>query len=85
MSRPSKRDARRLEGLEGATALLAQALDAAGILAVRIRQVARRAPALRELVDPADEELCTIVDACDQAQELIGGVLAEGQAERSEK
>jgi hypothetical protein len=71
--------------LEGAAALLAQALIATGTLAVRLRQIERRAPGLIGLLEPADRELALIVDACDRAQELIGGVLAKGQAERSKK
>ena len=83
MSRPSGRDARRLEQLEGASALLAQALDATGRLTVRMRQIWRRAPELGAVIEPADRELALVVDHCDQAQVLLEVAIAEAQARRT--
>ena len=65
--------------------MLHSALDSCGVLAIRLRQVLRRAPELGHLVCPAMEELAMVVDRCDQAHELLKDVLAEEQAERSNK
>lgn len=62
MSRPSRNEERRLEALEGAAGLLAQARDATGVLAIRLRQIWRRAPELAHVIEPADQELGDIVD-----------------------
>lgn len=83
MSRPSRGDARRLEALEGIAGLLAQALDAADVLAIRLRQVERRAPELGALIGPAREELALVVGRCDRAQELVRAILAEDQVDRN--
>ena len=83
MSRPSKEDEQRLEGLEGVSALQDAVQTSAGVLAVRLRQIQRRAPEVTEWIRLADEELARLVDSCDDAQELLAGVLAADQAVRS--
>ena len=83
MSRPSKTDEKKLEGLEGVSALHDKIQTSAGILAVRLRQIQRRAPDATEKLELADEELAQLVDACDDAQELLAGVLAADQKVRS--
>ena len=83
MSRPSKTDEKKLEGLEGVSALHDKIQTSAGILAVRLRQIQRRAPDATEKLELADEELAQLVDACDDAQELLAGVLAADQETRS--
>jgi len=85
MSRPSKTDARKLEALEGAAGLLAQARDRTGILAIRLRQILRRAPEMARVIEPAGDELTAIVDYCDDARELLGEGLAFEQERRSVK
>ena len=83
MSRPSKTDEKKLEGLEGVSALHDKIQTSAGILAVRLRQIQRRAPDATEKLELADEELAQLVDSCDDAQELLAGVLASDQKVRS--
>ena len=83
MSRPSKSDEQRLAGLEGVSALLDKTQASAGILAVRLRQIQRRAPDATEKLELADQELARLVDSCDDAQELLAGVLAADQETRS--
>jgi hypothetical protein len=61
---------------------LADVLKATGFLAIRLRQIHRRAPQLSALVDPGQAELSRIVDQADRAQELLGELLAQKQAER---
>jgi len=85
MSRPSRSEEKRLEALEGIAALLSQVLEATGILAVRLRQVQRRAPELARVINPASEELRLIVDSCDDARRLLGEVLEMEQARRREQ
>jgi len=83
MSRPSKSDEQRLAGLEGVSALHDQIQTSAGLLAVRLRQIQRRAPDATEKLALADQELARLVDSCDDAQELLAGVLAADQKVRS--
>ena len=85
MSRPSRKDEHRLEGLEGVSALQDAIQRSAGLLAVRLRQIQRRAPDVTEKLRLADEELARLVDACDDAQELLAGVLAADQEVRSKQ
>ena len=85
MSRPSQAEQARLEALEGASALLYSVLDSCGVLAIRLRQVLRRAPELGHLICPAIEELTMVVDRCDQAHELLKAVLVEEQVGRSKR
>ena len=56
---------------------------ACGILAVRLRQIGRRAPELGELVELAAREVGRIVDGSDEAQELLKRVLEGEQRERT--
>lgn len=83
MSRPSKSDEGRLEGLEGVSALHDQIQTSVGILTVRLRQIQRRAPQMTEWIRLADEELTRLADSCDDAQELLAAVLAADQEVRS--
>jgi hypothetical protein len=86
MSRPSSAESEQLERLEAASALLANVSQAAGILAVRLRQILHRLPArYRDLALGAGEELTRVVDACDRAHELLGEELAVLQDRRSRK
>ena len=85
MSRPSKAESLELRRLETASALLYDVLTATGFLAIRLRQVHRRAPQLVDVVNPGQQELARIVDSVDQARELLGAVLEEKQWERSRK
>ena len=82
MSRPTKGEAVELERLERAAGKVAGAQEAAGIVAIRLRQVLRRAPALRELVVHGQGQLTAIADALDEAHELLCAVLDEKQRER---
>jgi hypothetical protein len=74
-----------MAALEGASMQLYSALQSAGLLAVRLRQIQRRAPGLLDILRPADEEIARLVDACDRAHQLIAGQLAADQATRSER
>jgi len=65
--------------------MIARAQEAAGIVAIRLRQVQRRAPALHELVIQGQGQLTAMVDALDEAHELLGEVLEEKAAERHRK
>jgi len=85
MSRPSKAEALELARLERAAGMIAGAQEAAGIVAIRLRQVRRRAPALRELVVHGQGQLTAIADALDEAHALLGAVLEEKQRERHEQ
>ena len=85
MSRPSRTESQQLEALEGAAALLHRALEASGVLTIRIRQIWRRNPQYGMYFGLVEEELARIVDACDQAQELLHQVLAADQEERCSK
>jgi hypothetical protein len=85
MSRPSKAESLELRRLETVAALLYDVLTATGFLAIRLRQVRRRAPQVIDVVDPGQQELARIVDNVDQARELLGAVLEEKQRERSLK
>lgn len=82
MSRPSKTESAKLEALEGASGLLAQAMEATGILTIRLRQALRRAPRLDHILSPAEDELAIIVDNCDDARELLGRLLEIEQEQR---
>lgn len=82
MSRPSRREARRLETLEGASALLDEAMCACGVAAVRLRQARRQQPHLADMLEPIGDELSVIVDSCDDAHRLIKRRLAEEQERR---
>ena len=84
MSRPSRTEEDRLEALEGAAALLSGVQHASGVLAVRLRQVKRRAPSLAELIGLASDELVRIVDGCDSAHELLKRILAAEQERRTQ-
>jgi len=85
MVRPTKAEAAELEALERASGMIATAQEAAGILAIRLRQVARRAPALAVLVGAGQTQLTALVDALDDAHGLLGGVLGQKHQDRSEK
>ena len=85
MSRPSRSEQERLEALEGASALLDEALRACGILSVRLRQVWRRAPELGAALELAGDEVARVVDGCDGARELLHQVLEVEQEERSRR
>lgn len=84
--RPCSSETDELERLEGAHCRLASALECAGILAVRIRQVERRAPAeLLKAIRPAQDELGTLVDKLDAAHSLLQQLLDERQSRRAER
>lgn len=83
MSRPSRTEAKRLEMLEGISALQDAIQESVGILAVRLRQIQRRAPDVMEWVRLADEELARLADSCDDAQGLIVAMLSTEQQKRS--
>jgi len=85
MSRPTKAEAIELERLERAAGMIARAQEEAGIVAIRLRQVQRRAPALRELVVQGQGQLTALADALDEAHELLGAVLEEKRAARHRK
>jgi len=85
MSRPTKAEAIELKRLERAAGMIAGAQEAAGIVAIRLRQVRRRAPALRELVRMGQVQLTAMADALDEAHALLGAVLEEKAAERHRK
>ena len=85
MSRPSKIEARQLEALEGISALLDEAMDICGIVAVRLRQASRQEPRLISVLNPANQQLAHIVDNCDCAHELIKEILAQAQICRAGK
>ncbi len=71
--------------METASAVLADALRAIGILAIRLRQIQRRVPHLTDLVNPGQQELARLTDDCDTAHELLGQILAEKQDDRRAK
>lgn len=83
MSRPSRTEAERLEMLEGISALQDAIQESVGILAVRLRQIQRRAPDVMEWIRLADEELARLADSCDDAQGLIAAMLSIEQQKRS--
>ncbi len=85
MSRPTKAETLELARLERAAGKVAGAQEAAGIMAIRLRQVRRRVPALRELVTQGQVQVTAIADALDEAHELLGAVLEEKQKERHER
>ena len=82
MARPTKAEEVELERLERAAGMLARGQEATGILAIRMRQVERRAPGLRELVRAGQSQLVVIADALDEAHALLGEVLDEKAKER---
>ena len=84
MGRPNKAAAIELERLERAAGMLATAQEAAGILAIRFRQILRRAPALDELVTAGQRQLTAIADALDEAHVLLAEVLEVKASERHE-
>jgi hypothetical protein len=84
MVRPTKAESEELEALERASGRIATAQEAAGILAIRLRQVARRAPALSVLVGAGQVQLTALVDALDDAHGLLSGVLGQKHQDRSQ-
>jgi len=82
MSRPSKAESVELERLEVASGMLAHALEVGGIVAIRLRQVQRRAPALHELIVAGQGQLTAMVDAMDEAYGLLHEVLSDKYAQR---
>ena len=85
MSRLSKMESERLEGLEGVSALHDNIQTSVGILTVRLRQIQRRAPEVTEWIRLADKELARLADSCDDAQVLLAAVLAADQELRSQQ
>lgn len=85
MSRPSKAESIELARLERAAGMIAAAQESAGIIAIRLRQVERRAPQLHELVTAGQGQLTAIADGLDEAHALLAAVLEAKHAERSRK
>jgi hypothetical protein len=85
MSRPSRAEEQQLERLELASMHLADAQIAAGILAVRVRQMTHRLAGCAELSAGAVAELTRIVDRCDAAHQMLGEELAQLQSVRTGK
>lgn len=83
MSRPTRQQAVELKHLEGAATQLAEALKAAGVLTVRLRQMYRRMVGMDDLIAQADVEIARIVDCCDTAKVSISTVINTRQDERS--
>jgi hypothetical protein len=74
----------RMERIELASMLLADAKMSAGILQIRVRQMAHRLPGrYGELIQGAYAELDRIIDACNDAHEQIGEELQAQQAART--
>jgi hypothetical protein len=82
MSRPSRAAGIELERLECAAGQIARAQDLAGIVAIRLRQVQRRAPGLQELLVTGQAQLTALADALDEAHTLVSAVLDKKAAER---
>lgn len=82
--RPSRAESRELEALECASARVAHAQETAAIVALRFRQVERRAPGLSELTRTGQAQITQMVDALDEAHELLAQVLNEKHQVRSQ-
>ena len=89
MSRPSREESETLEALEGAAGRIGQALESCSVLALRLRQLGRRVegiePRLLEYVALADQQLTSILDDCDDAQENLGKLLELNQKRRTKR
>ena len=83
MSRPFYAEQMRLETLEGVSGLLISVMRSAGILSLRMRQIGRRAPDMGPWLELANQELCVLVDGCDDAHELIRAQLQAEQVVRT--
>ena len=88
MSRPSKADQEELQALESIAALNSAVQDCRQFLELRIRQAQRRALGHAEILavlEPTQDELDSIAQAGVGICQLVSGLLAERQAERSKK
>lgn len=85
MSRPSKAESEELERLERASGLVAGAQETLEIIALRLRQVQRRVPALAELATAGQAQSGAALEALDEAHGLLSAVLTEKQAARRAK
>lgn len=83
MSRPSRRESKMLERLEGVAAQHHAIQQSAGLLDIRLRQIHRRAPQVAEYIELASAELAMLADAVDGAQTLVAAELATQQQQRS--
>lgn len=84
MSRPSKAESLELARLERAQGMIAGAHELTGLVALRLRQVQRRAPLLGELIAAGQAQVTALADALDEAHELIAAVLETKHEARSE-
>jgi hypothetical protein len=74
-----------LARLERAAGMVANAHELTGLVALRLRQVQRRAPLLGELIEAGQRQVTALADALDEAHALIDAVLTEKHEVRSER
>ena len=74
-----------MEALETAALKIASAIEAAEMVALRLRQLLRRVPGLRELIESGIEQVSQMARDLGVAHAELCAVLAERARERHDK
>jgi len=85
MSRLSKRSAKKLELLEGLTALMWNIRVASDVLTLRLEQLLQREPRLARLIEAAQGEVADIFNDSERAHKMLKMLLDMEQQERLKK